>query len=82
MENMNILTPEILKEKRDDIGLTQKQFADILGIHPNALQRFEYGRDPIPKYISNYAICLNTLNENELLRKHIKNIGVDLKEKD
>lgn len=41
---MEILTPEQLIEKRDDIGFTQKQFADVLGIHPNNLQKMEYGK--------------------------------------
>ncbi len=77
-----ILTPEQLIEKRHDIGFTQSQMAATLGIHTKALQNMEKGRKPIPRYISNYAMCLNILNENILIRKHLKNINVDLKEKE
>ncbi len=77
---MKILTSKTLKDKRDEFSFTQQQFADILGIHKNALQKMESGKSPIPKYINNYAMCLTILNENMLFRKHIKNIGVDLKD--
>ena len=76
------LTPEKLKEKRHDIGFTQKNMATTIGIHEDALQKMETGKTPIPQYISNSAQCFSILNENKLLRKHLKNIGVDLKEKE
>ncbi len=72
------MEPEELKKIRDSFDFTQKQMADVLGIHPNALQRMEYGTSPIPKYIRNYARSLRFSNENKLLKSHIKSIGVTL----
>lgn len=72
------ITPTKLKQLRQSFDFTQKQMADILGIHPNALQNMEYGKNPIPKYIKNYANSLTILNVHRLLKWHIKNIGVDL----
>ena len=72
------MTPKELKQLRDSFDFTQKQMADVLGIHPNALQRMEYGTSPIPKYINNYVKSLTFSNDNGLLKKHIKSIGIDL----
>ncbi len=72
------MTPAQLKQLRESFDLTQKQMADILGIHPNALQRMEYGTSRIPKYIKHYALSLTALNENRLFKKHIGIIGVEL----
>lgn len=72
------MTPKELKDLRESFDFTQKQMAETLGIHPNALQRMEYGTSPIPKYIERYALSLTSLNENRLLAKHIKIIGAEL----
>ena len=52
--------------------------ADILGIHPNALQNMEYGKNLIPKYIKHYAKSLTLLNEKRLLREHIGIIDIEI----
>ena len=72
------MKPEQLKDLRQSFDFTQKQMADILGIHPNALQRMEYRTSPIPKYIKHYALSLTALNENKLLKKHIQIIEIEL----
>ena len=72
------MTPEQLKGLRQSFDFTQKKMADILGIHPNALQNMEYGKNPIPKYIEFYAKSLTILNENRLLKKQIESIGIGL----
>ena len=72
------MTPTKLKQLRQSFDFTQKQMADILGIHPNALQNMEYGKNPIPKYIKHYALSLTLLNENRLLKKHIEIIGIEI----
>jgi len=72
------MTPKQLKALRQSFDFTQKQMADILGIHPNALQNMEYGKNPIPKYINHYAKSLTILNENRLLIEYIGIIGVEL----
>lgn len=72
------MTPEQLKDLRESFDFTQKQMADTIGVHPNALQNMEYGKNPIPKYIEFYARSLTALNENQMLGKHIKVIGVEI----
>lgn len=72
------MTPTKLKQLRQSFDFTQKQMADILGIHPNALQNMEYGKNPIPKYIKHYALSLTLLNENRLLKKHIDIIEIEI----
>lgn len=81
------MTPEELKQLRESFDFTQKQMALILGIHPNALQNMEYGKNNIPKYIRNYSMALTVLNESypclaiskdHPFLKHIKLIGVEL----
>jgi len=72
------MTPEELNCLRNSFSFTQKQMAEVLGIHPNALQNMEYGKNPIPRYIKNYAKSLTLLNENRLLKKHIEIIEVEL----
>lgn len=72
------MTPGELKKLRESFDFTQRQMADILGIHANALQRMEYGTSPIPRYIEHYAATFTPLNENRLFIEHIENIGVEL----
>lgn len=72
------MTPAQLKTLRQSFDFTQKQMGWVLGIHPNALQNMEYGKNPIPKYIKHYAMSLTILNENRLLKNHIELIGIDL----
>jgi len=74
---LSSMTQEELKKLRESFDFTQKQMADIVGVHPNAYQRFEYGTSPIPRYIRNYAMSLTILHENKLFKKHIVNIGLD-----
>jgi transcriptional regulator with XRE-family HTH domain len=71
-----MMKPEQLKKLRKSFGFTQKQMADVLGIHPNALQKMEYGTGRIPKYIRNYAWSLATLNETRFFKRHLMIIGV------
>jgi len=73
------MTPKHLKDIRQSFDFTQKQMAEILGIkYVQNYQAFESGKNPIPKYISNYANSLTMLNINGLLKKHIEIIGVEL----
>ena len=72
------MTAKELKVIRGSFDFTQKRMAEVLGIHPNALQRFEYGTDSIPKYIKHYALCLKALSENKSFIKHVRTIEVNL----
>ena len=66
-----------LKDIRESFDFTQKQLADVLGIHPNALQRMEYGTSATPQYIQNYCEALTMLNNNNLLKQHIENLKIE-----
>jgi DNA-binding transcriptional regulator YiaG len=43
--------PSELKDIRDELNLTQVQFADALGIHAITLSRFERGVEPITQVV-------------------------------
>ena len=38
-----------LKKRRESVGLTQKEFAETIGIAPNTVSRYETGLMEIPK---------------------------------
>jgi transcriptional regulator with XRE-family HTH domain len=42
---------ETLKQRRENLGLTQSEFADILGFASNTVSGYETGRLEIPKYM-------------------------------
>lgn len=42
---------EKLKERRDALGLTQAQLAEILGVKPNTVARWERGLLPVPRTV-------------------------------
>lgn len=42
---------ELLKQKRENLGLTQASFAEILGLTSNTVSRYETGTLEIPKYM-------------------------------
>jgi len=45
-----------LREERDRLGLTQKEFGDIGGVEPNAQGKYESGeRTPKASYLANVA---------------------------
>ncbi len=77
MEESNSMTPNELKTIRGSFNFTQKKMADVLGVHTNAYQRFEYGTSPIPKYIEHYALCLKALSEQKSFIKHVKLIDIN-----
>jgi DNA-binding transcriptional regulator YiaG len=61
-----ILTPASIKALRREIGLTQEQFADHLGIHPMTVSKWERGEYLISHRTS---ITLMALFENDI-RNH------------
>lgn len=42
---------ETLKQKRENLGLTQAGFAEILGLTSNTVSRYETGTLEIPKWM-------------------------------
>jgi DNA-binding XRE family transcriptional regulator len=50
-----------LKAKRECLGLTQTELADILGVKMNTVYRWENGILPVPKSI---ALAIETVERN------------------
>jgi transcriptional regulator with XRE-family HTH domain len=42
------MRPHIFRQHRRDLGLTQDEFADALGLSKRQVGRYEAGRAPIP----------------------------------
>lgn len=42
---------EELKKRRNDLGMTQAELADLLGVKPNTVARWENGVLPVPAYL-------------------------------
>lgn len=45
------MTKEELKKRRERLGLTQSEFADVLGFASNTVSGYETGRTEIPKFL-------------------------------
>lgn len=60
-----------LKKRRERLGLTQAQFAEILGVAENTVWRYEKGVAPIPKYMELVFQALEA-NQIEELKKPIE----------
>jgi DNA-binding XRE family transcriptional regulator len=50
-----------LKQKREDLGLTQTELADILGVKMNTVYRWESGILTVPKSIE---LAMETVERN------------------
>lgn len=44
------MTGSELKQRRDSLGLTQSQLAELLGVRQSAVSTWESGAAPIPHY--------------------------------
>jgi len=45
------MTPTELTEARESLHLTQRKLAEVLGVHPNLINRWEHGKAKIPPYL-------------------------------
>ena len=53
------MTPEEFKEKRLKLGYeTRGDLAEAMGITRYAIEHYEYGRRPIPKWAEKLLVCL------------------------
>ncbi|MGL5335870.1 MAG: type II toxin-antitoxin system MqsA family antitoxin [Enterovibrio sp.] len=68
-----LLEPKQIQKIRKQIGLTQKQAADIFGGGHNAFSRYEKGETPPPKPLS---LLLELLQDKDTREKFYKNHGV------
>jgi transcriptional regulator with XRE-family HTH domain len=55
-----------LKQRREELGLTQTTFAEVLGITANTISRYERGSLQIPKWME--------LTLQALEQKHIETL--------
>lgn len=46
-----VVNKEELKQRRERLGFTQAAFAEILGVAPNTISRYETGLVEMPKWI-------------------------------
>ncbi|MFN3229323.1 MAG: helix-turn-helix domain-containing protein [Asticcacaulis sp.] len=51
MTALTIMTPEEIKAARAALGLSQRKFADTLGITPQAVENWEYDKSSPPKFL-------------------------------
>jgi len=70
-----------LKSKRKQLGLTQKELAEIVGITPKTIQNYEKKKTiPTPALMEEISIALNVSFE-EMIDDNESNIKVSLVEK-
>jgi transcriptional regulator with XRE-family HTH domain len=60
------MEPAELKQRREQLGMTQAEFAEVLGVAENTVWRYEKGAQTIPKHM---ALSLEALEA-----RHIKKL--------
>ena len=60
------MTGDELRNKREELGMTQEQLAVALGVAPNTVARWERGERNIPPYLS---LALQTVERERGKRK-------------
>ena len=51
MSIVGVVTGEEMKTIRDGLGMTQKEFAEKLGVTTQTVSRYERNAEPIPRYM-------------------------------
>jgi transcriptional regulator with XRE-family HTH domain len=69
LESEGIMTGEELRRIRHRLGLTQKQFAEQLGWHPNSVARAERNEMPIAEPVARLATLLLKLAPSRKRRR-------------
>ena len=65
----------LLRKARSEAGLTQKQFADELGVSPRRITQYEYGQRPIPIAELQHAADVLRLSMNYFLDEGVGRVG-------
>ena len=59
------MTPDILKQKRLELKMTQKEMADMIGVTPAAICHMEKGRATHPMILFGYAALLEKYEQKK-----------------
>jgi transcriptional regulator with XRE-family HTH domain len=68
--------PAVRRHLRTQIGLSQSDIADLLGLNRSSVSRYERGRQPAPRIAGRYAVVLNRL-AREALSPTLQETGQD-----
>lgn len=66
------MTPVEFKSRLKALGLQQKELAELLGVHPNAVSTWAKGHYPVPGYMSSW---LALLERNLELQRRVGELG-------
>lgn len=69
-QEAKLLTPEAIRQGRENIGLTQKQFANLLGVGEATVSRWETGAQIQQRAMDRFLrLCFASPEAVELLRR-------------
>jgi len=72
-KQLNVFRAQRLKElRKKQLGLTQKNFADAVGVNLRTLQDWETGRSPMPKPVE---LLMNLMKDIPSVKKHLLRIA-------
>lgn len=67
------MTPDELKRKLKEIGVSQKEFADAAGVHTNTVSQWARGINEIPLWVEKFIELYALKIKSEKAKKEIDN---------